>query len=559
MLSLVQIYYYVNQEANIYIWDYFQYWNRWSYYIDNFDNVIDTLPFIIESVQVNTLYNNSPVLFLWLAKYLPFDSRVNYIIGIYIFVYLIVIYLCFYIVKKIYKEKLRDSDTYLFFCLLCFYPPFWMPLLRGYIDMVGLIPILISIIFCIRVDFSCNSILINIRNILIMAFLLWMPILLRRWYIFTVIALYLCLPLLNLLLYKCVTIKNAIKVYGIFFIIGCVMSSLMVYFQPAFFETATSNNYAFSYKAYYEPILLSYLSLYNKIGLLTLLLFVLGIIFSFRIKIMDKIKAFNIFCFFMLVISFNIFIYIQSIGLHHALPYTLWIFFIVWMSCFILSKKYTFFSNALVIIWLSIFYVTFNDVSFRQSPSLYQELDLIKTPHILPEQKLPLYIDEVFLPNYLELINDLRSNVTDKQVISVIGSNQAFSADLVRLLSGNTLPIIYSSQIDFRDDIDMRLFAEYVVITDPILIHRKNYQCVITVAGELLLSEEGIGQRYQKINKEYDLDAGIKAYIFKKIGQFSEDDIDKYLSKMSECHPSEWDKNYMQTVKDKILFDMSAK
>lgn len=556
ILSIGQIYYYVQQEMSIYIWDYTGYWNRWHFYITNFDSIKDAIPSILDSIRSSSQYNNLPILFIWLAKYFPFNSRENYLVGIYIFIYLPVIFLALCIVKNIYKEKLTLLHECVFFLMLNFYPPFWMALLRGYIDMVGLIPILIVIIFCIRTNFCNNSIIINVRNILVIALLLWLPILLRRWYIFSIIALYICLPILNLILYKSVSIKNIVKVYLLFFIAGCIMSCLIILVQPVFFETASTNDYSFVYKAYYESVYLSYLSLYNKVGAVTLLIFLFGILGICKIKQMTSVKAFNIFCLVMLIISFNIFVYVQTIGLHHSLPYTLWIFFIFWFGWTLLVEKYGFIFNFIsIIIWLGIFYITFNETVFREKPPLYEELDLVKTESIFPELKLPLYIDDDDLSQYLNLVNDLRGLITSGKQISIIGSNQAFSADLFRILSKNTLPIINSSQIDFRDEINMDLFSDYVVVTDPILIHRKGYQCIITIPGEELLSGNGIGKYYQRLDKTYLLDENIKAYIFKKNGDFQSADVSVYLDQFIDCHPLEWNKQIMKEIEKRILLE----
>lgn len=555
VISILQIYYFIDQEMNIYVWDYTAYWNTWIYYTNNYDYFYQILPSIIRSIAQSAEYNDSPILLLWLSKYLPFSMRVNYILGIYLLIYLPIVYLLFVIIKQIYKEIFNHVRQNIFICLLCFYPPLWMPILRGYLDIIGIIPVLLAIIFCIKNDLSNDKPLYIVRNIFMLTLLLWFPIILRRWYIFSVLALYICLPFLNIFLYQNFSFRKIVITVALFILSGVFMVFCIIFAQNAFFIALIMNNYSQIYSAYSEPFYSSYISIYNKVGLLVLFLFLVGCYSAAKRSISSHITVFNIFCLAMLLVSFNTFIYIQTMGLHHASIFSIFIFLTFWSGCIYvdeklkslgLSKYLTF-----ILVWFAIFYITFNESRIRPKALISEELILVKKLSVLPEFKFPLYIDDAYIEEYLSLIDVLQKNVKRNENIVVLGSNQALTSSVLLKLSNFQLPVKSIAHIDFRDEIDLdTLRSDYVVVTDPPLIHRINYQCVVTIPSIQFLEHRGIGKAYKRLSDSFKLDDNTVAYIYEKEREINMVDIDVLLKDLSKCHPFEWNDTYIQKLKE---------
>lgn len=73
--------------------------------------------------------------------------------------------------------------------------------------------------------------------------------------------------------------------------------------------------------------------------------------------------------------------------------------------------------------------------------------------------------------------------------------------------------------MDSRDRLPEEFFdVKYIVVTDPIQYERgEEYQQVVKIPAQMLLSSEGWGQAFERLDITCVLDDGTKVYIYERI------------------------------------------
>jgi hypothetical protein len=110
--------------------------------------------------------------------------------------------------------------------------------------------------------------------------------------------------------------------------------------------------------------------------------------------------------------------------------------------------------------------------------------------------------------------------------IYVLASSNTLNNDIVRRIPADSFApcllcrrIAYTSHIDKRDGL-MRdiLEARWMVVGAPIQYHmRPEGQRVIGIPAREILSGQGIGVAYRKLDDEFSLDHGVKVYIYERV------------------------------------------
>jgi hypothetical protein len=192
-------YSFVASENQAYTWDSRFYWVVWNEYTgllhDSFSQWLGN----IKSSVYSTDYNSLPIIALIPFNYLPIGNREAYILGVYI-LYLLPFA---YIAMRLFAVAAGVDKKYqpYVFVFLASFIPFITPTLRGYPDIIGMIPLSL----CCLILFKVN--ILNYRGYrfvllaIAVGVLLWLPFAFRRWYAYSVVSLFITLPFLNTFLF----------------------------------------------------------------------------------------------------------------------------------------------------------------------------------------------------------------------------------------------------------------------------------------------------------------------------------------------------------------------
>jgi|GEM_PF-793606 len=558
LLACLHVITYVDLEQPIYYWDYSNYSNRWQYLSQLQEySTVDWFKYILYSVRTSD-YNASPVAFLFPFYHFPLDnSRTAFILAISICYLTPVILLLTLLFKQI-----KGYQSYFWLsCIFIFaftFPVFWGPLLRGYPDIVGLIPILGVILFVLKKNLAEK---ISIKNVLILGVLLWLPFVLRRWYAYTVVSLYLTLPIFSFFIHTqedklCFNKHYRIGVH--FLLSGIVFLLLSFLFQKEMLFRIISTDYSNLYSAYQFGHLSSLLETIKFFGLYLFPLFITGLIWSFFSR-KSTAKYLGLFSAVNLTLSYILFASTQTPGYHHNLPFGLWFFiltilgikYIISLIISIKIRKIILAGSALFsIVVFSFTFYDFDDKSEALSDRLGEFTSF--SNYILPMKNYPLRIEN--FANYQSLSVDIEQWFSDGKKVTLIASSPIFNestiSSIIQANNDNYLTDLHQSHIhvDLRDKLGLeRFLTDYVVVGSPVQTHLPSGQNVITIPAETLLSGTSIGAAYRRLDNEYELAQGVKAIVFEKIRPFTQQEIQGFLGKFIAIYP-DWEDIYLNPL-----------
>jgi hypothetical protein len=425
-------------------------------------------------------------------------------------------------------KRFSDNHSFGWLLLSCILPltfvAFWAPTLKGYPDISGLIPIIAALLYVSSSDFGDK---VKIKKALVTGLLLWSPFLLRRWYAYTVVSLYISLPVLNYFLYNnakhsfgrvAIIIKN-------FFVAGIFSVLLTLIFQGALIKRVIATDYATIYSAYQSSLSHSIENLYNDIGLYLFPFVIIGLLSIFRSKDRND-KILIIFSAFNLVFSFFLFTRTQSPGVQHCLPFALWALIIATLGLKTLlhlatSKTYQY--SMLIAVTGLCFFINYT--------SLFSAKQYTTIDKLLPIKSLPIHVDN--FNNYVTLVKNIESLTQGNEKVTILSSSSVLNDDMINTISYRKLTgkIAYASQVDLRDGINIEsLLSKYFVVADPIQTHlTPDGQRVITIPANEILSGDGIGAAFRRIGPAYKLSDGVTAYIYERTRSYTDKEIKNFF------------------------------
>ncbi|CAI3929223.1 unnamed protein product [Commensalibacter communis] len=532
--------YFIMSEQNIYYWDYSGYWRFWEDMSTRFAHQpFQAFKFSLNSISNND-YNVLPIILPTIFSILPLPSRLSYILSISVFYYIPVIFLFSYIFCHFVVDNKKLVSSWVISIILpATFVAFWTPILAGYPDICGLLFILLAILYQFKFDIGNK---IQIKKMLILGILLWAPFVLRRWYAYTVVSLYISLPILNYLWFfdKSRIWLKFRTVFISFFISGTTSCILAVIFQRGLIHRIINTNYSDIYAAYQGGMSYSIVSLFNSCGYYILPLVALGVVISLFVKD-KKQKIFIFFCLFNLLFTFFLFTRTQSPGMQHNLPFALWMLFIacysiVWLNNRISKSIFSVFFIGCLICFLG--YIDQNSLFNRKPYTALQE-------KMFPSKHLPLRVDNYSA--YVQLEKDIEKLVGDSQTVSILSSNHVLNDEMLNTISNQKLSnhIVYTSQVDLRDQIRVNPFlSNYMIIVDPPQTHLgESNQRVITIPVNNLLQHHNVGKAYIAVGHSYKLDDNATAWIYKKERAFTPVEVNEFLAQYYQYYP-QWKSIY---------------
>ncbi len=492
-------------EDTIYAYDYAGHWIRSLtlkklFYEDPY-NILST----VYSSMNNSDYSYLPALFN-----LPFilinESYAFFSISTFIlfllptFIVLQIIYFNFYKTNKVLP---------LIIFLLVY--PLYLTLFYGKVDCSGLLFISIAYSLIILPKFEDIRTL-DFLSINLFAFL---AIFLRRWYLYSIVCLYLSL-LIKWLFYKPKNIKDIIKLLSS----GIILLIISLLFFNDFITRVLTNNFEEAYAFYNRPGKL--LSFVNNISPIICLFSLYGGYVLFK-----RNKELLIINLVSIVLPCAMIWKLQSFEYHHY---------------------YIFILNILIL-----FTVGINNASKLHIPTfalLLVQVMLIFTPL---SNTMPLFTNIRKNPEILETKDDLislseylKSIEPDDETTAFIaaGSYGIISDDLLRnaLLPNLDGPNIDSAVFDIRDGFPRDYqFIKYIIVVDPILYTDENYQHMFDVITNAITNNVLISSIYSPIYSSKIYDNNYTVTVYERNGEYT-DEMKCYLyNEMLKYYPDKAD------------------
>ena len=549
-------YFYVRNESPMYIFDYSGYFENFklmgNLLLTDFPNFITTLITSIRTMD----YNYSSVILL-LPFYCLFGaSRLTYIESltlVYLFPsILLIVYSFMQIIKKNNNlDKKEELVYYTFTILLTFmYTRLWSPTLRGLSDIAGFIPIIISFILVLKKPLREK---IKIRYPILLGIVVYLPFLLRRWYVYYIIGFYLSLFIMDFIYFLKSNNKKEMFIICLknYLIAGMTTLFLAIICQLPLLKNILAQDYSNSYNGFQQSLIGHFQSFLNEFGIIILIFIILGVILSI---IRKKYLKVTIFSLLNIVIFWILFGTVQNMGVHHYLGISFWVIMIVMIGIRhlyeLLPKKLAYFFLILITLLFALNFCT--TFIFRDT-----HIPIISQNNTYYKFRYNNYDELIRLINDLEtLMIDPNDETAENSKFSVLADTTVISDNIIDLLGNVNIKdnIIYATHIDSRDGINFNsLFAKYIVVTNPSQLGvNSNEQSVIDIPNQMIYNEEAIGKAYTVVSGPYNLDNGVEAYIYEKTRSFTKEEVEEYLNTLYEHH-SEWEKKY--TYLDKVLLE----
>lgn len=535
--SVMVVSYLINQNRFIYYWDYSGYWcwsiDRMNYMITN--SFSDTLCSLVESINKDEYNIFIPTILAFPLKVFGYTFPVYVTLNYVLFVIPASIIQALTATKLIKKPEFKKSTIFVivFFLSLCF-PSNYYAVMKGYADVVFLIPMSIMIYLFVDYNFKKVSVKCDIA-IAVMMILTWIC---RRYTIYFIIG------YVVMLLVKAIVAfveeknkKTFINIVINFALIGGISLGVIFLFFKDFFLAALLNNYGAAYSAYDAPVAQKVASIVSSFGYIAALIAIVSGILCF----VHKSNRVNYISLLLMTLSeIVIFWQIQDMGVQHRMILNIPLF----MMCILLldfvprkfkkeniSCAYSVGSICIALLWVGNFTFTFlttnsiglNDSLFASKYYPLQRNDIKQVNRLVKEM------------NYL--------TEESGNYIYVAASGTTLNADVIYKSEmpesvnpvANMLP---SSDVDLRDGFPTGfLKSKYIVTTDPVELHLQSGQEVVSYLASGVMDQNSYIGCHFSLVYETGLDNGITAKIYEKTSEFTENDLQTMRNYFGELYP----------------------
>lgn len=519
---------YVNSEQTVHYWDSSAYWKNSINLINVFSqSKPDAFATIVKSFSTD--YNLLPI-----VPIIPFlaifgTTRLAYVL---IILNLYAIPFAFFMtktIKALFNKAHTHIKTWLYpfiFSIFLLTPATIIPIINGRPDAICIL--IISLIFYLL----AKTRLKYISNYFVLGFLTFLLIILRRYFCFWAISLYIAIFIAKFISHihtyglnkTCFnkTTKVAIKLFAS----GLLILALMFVFFHSLLIRYLSGGYGDAYSAYMFGDFFNQIRLFIQYYGLIILFFVLaGIIVTYvnyRKTAISEFTNIGIIC---SLLCFLIFTHIQTLGDQHMYMFVPFLTFCVAVLVVKLHtiKKTGFVAiiPSLIILGLSLF--SFNGAKADDcSPICY----------IAGASEIIRPVQRQDIGSLKTLSQDLTNLMSTTDYVYALSSSDAFNDDILRNLYLPIYPkfnISNVAHVDKRDGFPFYFFdANYVIVANPIQTHLTDGgQDVIVFLANQILSKKVANL---KLINTYKLDNNITLNLYHKETKYS----DKFLKETKE-------------------------
>ncbi len=534
--------YFIGQERFIYFWDFITYWSKYVYLSEHFiGDTVNAIKTVFWSVREDN-YN-----YLAACSLIPFGllfgtSRLAYILSVVNIYALPAVYTLFLVHKKI-GEGGKSALLVVFLmtagaALLS--PDFWNPILFGFVDIGGVLISNLIFLLYLKNPYSTQK----TRDLLLIAVLVAVLVLFRRWYAFWGVSFYFVL-FMEICLTAAFTrpidgkqlAGNLMKLAAQ----GFVSAAVFFAAAPTLARQILGTDYTDLNSAYRrsENYFQSFEVILQSFGLLYFSLFVLG---SIAALINKRTRKFAMFILVQSLVIFVFFARTQDFDSHHR--YLLLPPVILFSSLFLvrLTEKMKNFKlltlGTLAALFVLNFLTAFGPQKIGGPKKAYPAIftNIRHQPLVRNDFKEI----ERMLAVLTQLMTDPKDSVYVLASSDALNSNLLNSAWMIFPQHRNVCKkVLKTSDIDIRHGFPRGLMkANYVLVGDPIQYHMnpKN-QRVVGIPAGLFLEQKGIAASFEKLPYQFHLDGNANIYIFKKTGPIPDSAVTDLSERLKQYYP----------------------
>lgn len=428
--------------------------------------------------------------------------------NVLLFIPYIIVSLSILLKKIIDIHKIKKDNTFFILSLLTFilFPILHATSIYGQPDIIGLI--FIFLIISLTTDYNFKKIEFN--RLLLLFICTYFLLISRRWYLYWIISYY-TVYIIRLVLKNKKDIKIIVK-NGLIYLIGCSILILITLYP--LFKNIIVNDYSSHYVFYltggFKQELINQI---NYLGYINLIIILIVLIYGILNKNYRIITICYIIQYFITILLFT---RIQNMGLHHTLILLpIYLFFLYLFIKRIINKK------SMIIIYTIIIVMNF----------IISNYELSNLNNLFTSVSLKIAYRE----DYKEIkgVSDwLKNNLNNENRAYMIAHDSKYNPDIFRnfympdTTISNHLP--YGSAIlgthKFPEEL---LTSKYILKTSPF--------CNASIAYKYnnVFLELASKKKY-KLIKEIDMNNGYKIFIYERIKEIDNNEINLYINSLKE-------------------------
>ena len=532
--------YWAQQDYYIYYWDYSGYWiksvNRMKFML--WHSFGETLSTLIKSVNEDTynLFLPTMIAFPLSAFGYPFPTFV--VLNFLLFYAPSAFILALSAVKGIKAPQQEKAGFFtIAFLMALLFPICYYATFRGYIDAGFLLFASSTVYLLADYDFSRVSVPRNVFLALLFV-LAWIS---RRYVIYLIIGF---VAVLAIKAGAALTGKaSTIRTTAINFLLvgGISLGILLLFFRP-FFLHALLTDYGTMYSAYDAPFRIKIAGVISSAGYFTVFLCVLSV----AICIICRRNRVNAACWTtMLLLESVLFWKTQAMEKQHVMI----LFPPMYMLCMLCfdapeikereGKRWKYRVNAAAgvlcctLLLYNYCYAFIPKLSFLPGILCSSRYTALRRDDIPQLKKMAVFL------------NGLTEGTEDE--IYIVASGPVLNSSIMQNLElpyyDNAVPSAYTTKdVDLRDGFPGSfLTVKYVVATDPVELHLASGQEVVKYLSEEVQNRDScIGRHYEMI-QEFQLDQGVRAKIYSKTSEYTEEDLRSIRDYYSALYPGRSD------------------
>ncbi len=533
---VVFTFYHIGKETILYRCDFIEY-NLFYYdyaklLVSDFNTFVHNMCWEVYNINRNPLMNIFIIPFFYIFK----ESRAGYITAVNIVFMLPCMILLYKILNNyILKPQCNKVIYYLMmFSIIFLFPPLWMASLSGIPDICGMVPVLGA--FYLYYKFGCNK-ETPLKYLFIMAGLLYLSFLFRRWYSVVVVVFLASIFLENIIQsfnkpfnLKETLLKNIYTIKNIL-IISILITVFALLIQYGYVHNIFVNegNERDIYTVAFNQFKILFIEI---LGVIYLIFAAAGSIFNLKNKYVR-------FAFINLVLYLSAYI----TGMHNQLLWINHYLFIACMLVILICSALNNISNIIkpdvirnVVMSLVIVYSICNFIVCFETPRINQTGFLFSRNFYFDDTSAD-YHTVKDLYEYLE--NEYQNNKNIKA--AQYGLNNSFGYYQLRGINPKSefLKNNYVCETIFDSDFNaLEINADYIINMTPLnlFFDDKTLARVLYTTNEMFEKNTSIAKNYKKV-KEYMLSDGTKLTLYKKIKPLSKKQIKEYLEQFYEFYP----------------------
>jgi hypothetical protein len=538
---------YVSSERFIYYWDLANYWDRFIRLTHLFEaDPLSAIQKTVWSLQRDD-YNFVPVVpFVPIGLLLGVDRPVYIlcIVNLLALPAIITLHLLCRQAAPPPESNNESSGSHLFVPVLVALttPQFWIPILRGFVDVGGAALINMALFLHFQTPIQKQS----VKRLMGLGAILGGMVLFRRWYAFWAAAFLAALPLEAALTAspgrgaRWETFMTSLK--KVFLLGALSLAFVALPMGPKFLEM-TRTDYVDQFTAYrqgtsLQSILRAPLHLATYFGTLPTLLFLSAFLYALYLP---RTRRVSLFLGMQGIIALALFSRVHPLDPYNVyllLPSMLFLLSISTIEALRRIER-SVHRVAFISLVASIYIAGFSKVLLAPSQAgKIQELAAVPSLWFSRNQAPPLARNDLEeIGRLLATLDPLLKN--PKETAYVLSSSRVLNDDILRHAHrifqgsrdlGKQLP--HTHHVDRRDGFPRALLtARYVVIGRPIQYHlAPEHQQAIGAPAEAILQHRHIGKSYVKLPYTFHLAEGVEAEIYERVETLRKEDIRTLLS-----------------------------